>query len=64
MKTLPIDEQMRQSGERAMQEEYRKFVQRGIDQWHEERGEQWQQRDIESSAAEMSHLSNDPTAVL
>ena len=36
MKTIPIDEQMKQSGERAMREGHEKFVQLGIDQWRKE----------------------------
>jgi len=62
MKTIPIDEQMRQSGERAGQKAYNAFVQQGIDQWHKEHGNAvsmvdtstWQRRDIEASA-EMPH---------
>ena len=60
MKTIPIDEQMRQSGERAMKEAHEKFVQRGIDQWRKENPNAvptvdtsapfWQSRDIEASA--------------
>ncbi|MDR0327770.1 MAG: hypothetical protein LBI05_05695 [Planctomycetaceae bacterium] len=39
MKTIAIDEQMEQVGERAGHEEYEKFVQMGIAQWHKERAE-------------------------
>ena len=40
MKTIQIDEQMRQVGERAGQKAYEKFKQEGIAQWHKERVEQ------------------------
>ena len=52
MKTIQIDEQMRQVGERAGQEAYERFKQEGNAQWHKEQGEQWQQRDIQASATE------------
>ena len=42
MKTIPIipiDEQMGQIIDRADREEYEKFVQAGIAQWHKERAE-------------------------
>ena len=39
MKTIQIDEQMMQVGERAGQEEYENFVREGIVQWHKERAE-------------------------
>ena len=38
--TIPIDEEMLRIGERDMEEEYEKFVQAGIAQWHKERAEQ------------------------
>jgi hypothetical protein len=50
MKTITIDEQMTQVGERAGQEEYEKFVQMGIAQWHKERAEQQRDREAEGSA--------------
>jgi hypothetical protein len=43
MKTIPpipIDEQMGQIIDRADREDYEKFVQAGIAQWHRERAEQ------------------------
>ena len=39
MKTIQIDEQMMQVGERAGQEAYDRFVQEGIAHWHKERAE-------------------------
>jgi len=37
MKTIQIDEQMLQVGERAGKAEYDKFIQDGIASWHKER---------------------------
>jgi uncharacterized protein YdaU (DUF1376 family) len=37
MKTIPKNDQLTQASERAVREDYEKFVQAGIDHWHKKR---------------------------
>ena len=50
MKTIPIDEQMVQVGERAGREASERFVQEGIDRWHRQR-EAKERRDEEAETS-------------
>ena len=57
MKTIPIDEQMRQVGERAGQRDVQKFHKKYVERSKQERAQQGQ-RDIEASA-DMPHQATE-----
>jgi len=58
MKTIPLDDVMSQIADRDMQEDYEKFVQEGIAQWHKDRAKE-KEKEIRSQNTGVGRRKSD-----